>query len=55
MRSEQANYLTIRVGGKRINLEPLTKEQTKSMDSFDNEHRLANNRYLTARLKEMQK
>lgn len=32
-----------------------TRSELLNRNSFDNEHRLANNRYLTARLKEMQK
>lgn len=32
-----------------------SRSELLNRNSFDNEHRLANNRYLTARLKEMQK
>lgn len=31
------------------------RSESLNRNSFDNEHRLANNKYLTARLKEMQK
>lgn len=31
------------------------RSELLNRNSFDNEHRLANNKYLTARLKEMQK
>lgn len=44
-------YLIIR---QRIKPFP-PRSELLNRNSFDNEHRLANNRYLTARLKEMQK
>lgn len=46
MSYDQSNYGTAWVGGKRIDMTPLSKEQTRSMDSFDNKNRLNQNKYL---------